>query len=108
MYKVVSKSNFATHEEALYFLLSAIDNAGTETEFEIVHMQNDKVETGDHIFKIGDHVTHNEEYIEAGVEDQPNPEEFFIDGIIKELHKDGIVRLDTGELINEYWLRLKE
>lgn len=59
-------------------------------------------------FKIGDHVTHNEKWIESGVEDQPNPEEFFIDGIITELHPDDIVRLSTGELINVYWLRLKE
>lgn len=58
-------------------------------------------------FKIGDHVTHNEKYVESGIEDQPNPEEYFVDGVIAELHPPELVRLDNGELINEYWLKFK-
>ena len=58
-------------------------------------------------FKVGDHVTHNEKYIEAGIEDLPIPEDHFIDGIVAYLYPPELVKLDTGELINEYWLRLK-
>ena len=58
-------------------------------------------------FKMGDHVTHNDKYIEAGVEDLPNTDEHFIDGVIIELYPPELVKLDGGELINEYWLKLK-